>query len=91
MGVTWRKYPDNIGHSIFKGCFRCHGSGLETASGKRISQDCTLCHSILSQGAEAGAPLISGLGLTFKHPVDIGGIEAEGNCTLCHSGGAELY
>jgi hypothetical protein len=24
MKVTWRAYPNNIGHMIFEGCFRCH-------------------------------------------------------------------
>ncbi|HMX95767.1 MAG TPA: cytochrome C, partial [Elusimicrobiota bacterium] len=28
MKVSWRKYPENIGHSRSAGCFRCHGSSL---------------------------------------------------------------
>jgi hypothetical protein len=91
MKVSWKAYPDDIGHWDFLGCFRCHGSDLETASGKKISKDCSLCHTILAQGVEAGPKTISPRGLKFQHPVDIGGAEFESNCTECHAGGAELY
>lgn len=90
MKVTWKAYPDHIGHSEFLGCFRCHGSELETAEGETISKDCNLCHTILSQGVKEQAALHPG-GLTFRHPIDIDGAELEANCTECHEGGAELY
>ena len=90
MKVNWKAYPDHIGHSEFLGCFRCHGSELETAEGETISKDCNLCHSILSQGTKEQAALHPG-GLTFRHPIDIDGAELEANCTECHEGGAELY
>jgi hypothetical protein len=48
MKVTWRTYPNYIGHNDFVGCFRCH-DGAHTANGDvTISQDCSLCHSILA-------------------------------------------
>ena len=90
MKVTWREYPDHIGHSEYIGCFRCHGSDLETAQGERISKDCALCHTILSQGEENPSS-ISPRGMEFVHPVDIGGEEFESNCTECHEGGSEIY
>jgi nitrate/TMAO reductase-like tetraheme cytochrome c subunit len=90
MKVTWREYPDHIGHSEYLGCFRCHGSALETADGETISKDCTLCHTILAQGDETPSS-ISPTGMEFVHPVDIWGEEFESNCTDCHEGGAELY
>jgi hypothetical protein len=91
MKVTWRQYPDHIGHSEFVGCFRCHGSTLETAQGERISGDCSLCHVILSQGTVPAEGAIAPQGLAFAHPEDIGGAELETRCTECHQGGAELY
>ena len=91
MKVTWREYPDHVGHSESIGCFRCHGSDLITAEGESISKDCSLCHSILSQGPEAEEGLISPDGLVFEHPVDIYGEELETNCTECHEGGSEIY
>jgi hypothetical protein len=90
MKVSWKAYPDHVGHSEFIGCFRCHGSELETDEGVTISKDCNLCHTILSQGTKDLANLTPG-GLTFLHPVDIDGAELEANCTECHEGGAELY
>ena len=91
MKVSWKAYPDHIGHSEYQGCFRCHGSELATADGKAISSDCSLCHVILAQGIAAGRPTLAPEGLTFAHPVDIGGAELEVHCTDCHAGGAEMY
>jgi hypothetical protein len=91
MKVTWRDYPNHVGHSESIGCFRCHGSDLTTADGEGISKDCSLCHSILSQGPDAEEGMISASGLVFEHPVDIYGEELETNCTECHEGGSEIY
>lgn len=91
MKVTWREYPDHIGHSEFIGCFRCHGSELQTAEGEGISKDCNLCHQILAQGTGEGEARIAPQGLAFAHPEDIGGEEFESNCTECHEGGAEIF
>jgi hypothetical protein len=48
MDVTWGLYPNNIGHTNFPGCFRCHDDSHTTDTGETISQDCTVCHSILA-------------------------------------------
>ncbi|MFZ5979554.1 MAG: cytochrome C [Candidatus Zixiibacteriota bacterium] len=48
MNIIWNTYPSHIGHKGNTGCFRCHNPDLVAASGKTISYDCTLCHSILS-------------------------------------------
>ncbi|MDP6777557.1 MAG: NapC/NirT family cytochrome c [Candidatus Latescibacteria bacterium] len=91
MRVPWQQYPDNIGHSEFVGCFRCHGDVLETGDGRTITKDCTVCHTILAQGLGAQMGDLSSGGVAFKHPVDIEGAEHEIPCTECHEGGAELY
>jgi hypothetical protein len=92
MRVRWNRYPDNRGHFIFPGCFRCHGSDLATADGKTISRDCNLCHTIVAQGpAGAIGDTLMSAGLTFRHPVDIGGAETETPCFECHKGDASLY
>jgi hypothetical protein len=91
MKVNWRQYPDNIGHSEFIGCFRCHGSELETDDGKTIRNDCDMCHTIVSQGPSTEPTATPAGGFVFAHPVDIDGAETEGACTECHEGGAELY
>ena len=45
MKARWDAYPDNIGHMISLGCFRCHDEEHATKSGETISQDCGLCHN----------------------------------------------
>jgi nitrate/TMAO reductase-like tetraheme cytochrome c subunit len=85
MRANWQKYPDNIGHKDWPGCFRCHDGQHKTADGKRTikANDCNACHTILSQGsgAELSQPLPKGP--KFKHPGD----EVDGACNDCHSGG----
>ncbi|MEW6749613.1 MAG: NapC/NirT family cytochrome c [Candidatus Latescibacterota bacterium] len=89
MKVTWRQYPDHVGHTEFVGCFRCHGSALESTDGQTISRDCSLCHLILRQGTGEQRQRLSPAGLLFQHPEDVGDVVGEGHCTDCHEGGAE--
>jgi hypothetical protein len=92
MRARWDAYPDNRGHFINTGCFRCHGSDLRTADGRRISNDCNLCHTIVSQGfvAALGDTLLAS-GMRFKHPVDIDEAWTEMACFECHAGDDGLY
>jgi hypothetical protein len=48
MRVFWGTYSNNIGHTDFPGCFRCHDDNHKSASGKTIRQDCDTCHSLLA-------------------------------------------
>ena len=44
MKVTFRVYPDNVGHITSDGCIRCH-DGTHTASdGSMINSDCEYFH-----------------------------------------------
>ncbi len=86
MKVDWRTYPNNIGHSIFPGCYRCHDGKHVAAGGKLISRDCSSCHIILAQGNGDKAEAISPNGLEFEHPVDIDDLWKEMNCAECHNG-----
>ena len=67
MKIGWNTYPNHLGHKVefgcfschnfmqheqSDGCFRCHNNLLEDESGNKISDDCTICHSILSMGEE---------------------------------------
>ena len=52
MNITWGSYRSHIGHSSGAGCFRCHTPSMQNDSGKSISMDCTLCHSILAYESE---------------------------------------
>ena len=76
MHVDWRTHPDNIGHMLTTGCFRCHDDQHVSSDGKRISKDCNVCHTILSETKTAAE---------FQHPVDIGDLKSV-NCADCHTG-----
>jgi nitrate/TMAO reductase-like tetraheme cytochrome c subunit len=45
MNLTWDFYPDNLGHTDFPGCFRCHDGAHLNAQDEPIASNCTLCHS----------------------------------------------
>jgi hypothetical protein len=87
MKVNWRAYPNNIGHTIFPGCYRCHDGQHKSAAGKAITHDCNTCHTILSQGRGEQLDTVSVKGLEFQHPTDISDAWKEMNCAECHTGG----
>jgi hypothetical protein len=85
MQVSWRKYPDHIGHMYSAGCFRCHDGKHFTKEGKVISKDCNSCHTIIAQQYENVGKAVSLSGIEYKHPVEIGNEWYEMNCSDCHS------
>ena len=86
MKTRWDTHPDNIGHLITPGCYRCHDGEHRSSAGRVISRDCKSCHLIVEQGP-AGSIEKNIEGLEFRHPP--GGEEwKEMNCTDCHTGGA---
>jgi len=55
LKVTWGTYPNNLGHTDFPGCFRCHDGSHSTSDKKMtITQDCNTCHEPLA--IEEGTP-----------------------------------
>jgi nitrate/TMAO reductase-like tetraheme cytochrome c subunit len=63
LKVTWGTYPDNLGHTDFPGCFRCHDDAHVTSDKKAITQDCGVCHNALAVD-EASPEALKTLGLT---------------------------
>jgi hypothetical protein len=63
MKVTWGKYPMNIGHTDFPGCFRCHDGAHNAKDGTSVTQDCNACHNLLSMD-EANPKILTDLGIT---------------------------
>jgi len=89
MKVDYSVYPRHIGHLESNGCFRCHNDKFKSPTGKKISKDCNLCHTIVAQGKSNSVNYIGINGsLNFVHPVDIGDAWKESNCKDCH---AEMY
>ncbi len=84
MKVSWKEYPDHIGHMYAPGCFRCHSGKHESDDGKIISNDCNVCHTILYQSEGDKEPVVSLKGLEYQHPVDIGDAWKDIGCYHCH-------
>lgn len=84
MNVSWKKFPEHIGHMYAPGCFRCHDGKHVSDDGKVISNDCSVCHTILGQEMTGMQPRFALQGVPFEHPVDVGDAWKD-NCTDCHS------
>ena len=61
MRVKWGTYPNNVGHTDFPGCFRCHDERPEKGSAKTLTQDCNTCHQLLAMD-EADPKILAELG-----------------------------
>jgi nitrate/TMAO reductase-like tetraheme cytochrome c subunit len=85
MKVTYDVYPEHIGHLESNGCFRCHNGSFKSETGRTISKDCDLCHTILGQGTPGSMEYATiRQSLSFRHPIDIGTAWQEANCSECH-------
>ena len=66
LKVTWGTYPNNLGHTDFPGCFRCHDGSHSTSDQKvTITQDCTACHEPLAID-EASPGVLKTIGLSER-------------------------
>ena len=65
MKVSWGTYPNNLGHTDFDGCFRCHDEQHAAKEGKTITQDCSACHNILASD-EKNPKILSDLGVVTQ-------------------------
>lgn len=85
MKVTYDAYPEHIGHLESEGCFRCHNDAFKSETGRTITRNCNLCHTIVGQG-KPGMMQFTNVRdtLAFQHPVDIGTAWKEANCSECH-------
>ena len=62
LKVTWGTYPNNLGHTDFPGCFRCHDGSHTAKDGTAITQDCNACHQPLAVD-EASPKILETLGI----------------------------
>jgi hypothetical protein len=86
MNVDWQTYPDNIGHMISPGCFRCHDGQHVNQRGDTISDQCDVCHTFLRPVDAGGQAQVLQEG-AFLHPVELEGPHARLLCHQCHTGG----
>ena len=65
LKVTWGTYPNNLGHTDFPGCFRCHDERTQSGSDHTLTQDCSACHEMLAM-EETSAKILETLGLASR-------------------------
>ena len=65
LKVTWGTYPNNLGHTDFPGCFRCHDGSHTTADNVSITQDCNTCHEPLAM-EETSPEILKSLGIAER-------------------------
>jgi hypothetical protein len=92
-GLTWKTFPNNVGHNDFPGCFRCHDGKHLDADGQAIRLQCTLCHALPQVVREDGArsvvstvnpdlsPLPSHSEPNFMHDHRT---KVDDSCKMCH-------
>jgi len=85
MGASWDEYESHIGHKTYNGCFRCHDDNHKSESGKVISMDCNVCHTIVLQGNPGNEQFTSIKdSLEFIHPKELKEGWNEDLCSECH-------
>ena len=62
MNVGWGTYANNLGHTDFPGCFRCHDGSHTSADGRTIPNDCDTCHTMLAV-EERNPKILADLGI----------------------------
>jgi nitrate/TMAO reductase-like tetraheme cytochrome c subunit len=65
LKVSWGTYPNNLGHTDFPGCFRCHDGSHNSGDGKTIAQDCNSCHEPLAMD-ETSPEILKTLGISER-------------------------
>lgn len=65
LKVTWGTYPNNLGHTDFPGCFRCHDERKQSGSNNTLTQDCSACHEMLAT-EETSSKVLETLGLAER-------------------------
>jgi len=85
MKTDWRIHPDNIGHKISSGCFRCHDGNHKSDDGTKMipADNCNQCHVILAQGSGDQLKQLKADGYDFFH---IDSTYLDFSCTSCHTG-----
>jgi hypothetical protein len=91
--LTWKNFPNNVGHMDFPGCFRCHDGKHANEKGEAVRLQCTLCHALPQVEKENGVRTVASTVAPGMTPPD--GHDApnwmhdhrskvDSSCTMCH-------
>jgi hypothetical protein len=91
--VTWKSFPNHVGHRDTPGCFRCHDGKHFNAKGEAIRLQCTLCHALPQANLEAGGGSVASTIVAGVTPPDSHNepnfmhdhrLKADKSCEMCH-------
>jgi hypothetical protein len=91
--LTWRNFPNNVGHMDFPGCFRCHDGKHANEKGETVRLQCTLCHALPQVEKDNGVRTVASTvapGLTPPEGHDAPNwmhdhrSKIDSSCAMCH-------
>jgi nitrate/TMAO reductase-like tetraheme cytochrome c subunit len=98
MKVTAATYPDNLGHTAYPGCFRCHDGGHYKVVGGALTSEaipsaCATCHTFPQIGPNTSAILIGQRPAShddklwvFNHKTQVTSVDpSTASCGVCHT------
>jgi len=92
-GVTWKSFPNHVGHRDTPGCFRCHDGKHFNAKGEAIRLQCTLCHELPqvkleSGGGSVASTIVAGVSPPASHVepnfMHDHRTKVDKSCAMCH-------
>ncbi len=91
--LTWKNFPNNVGHKDFPGCFRCHDGKHVNEKGEAIRLQCTLCHALPQVQKENGQHSVASTIVAGVTPPDSHEApnwmhehrsQVDSSCAMCH-------
>ena len=91
--LTWKTFPNDVGHKDAPGCFRCHDGKHQNEKGQAVRLQCTLCHGVPQVVREDGARTVASTVVPDMTPPDFHSdpnfmhehrFKVDDSCAACH-------
>ena len=91
--LTWKSFPNHVGHKDSSGCFRCHDGKHFNEKGEAIRLQCTLCHDIPQVSVEGTVKTVASTIMAGVTPPDSHNepnwmrdhrSKIDDSCAMCH-------
>ena len=91
--LTWKSFPNHVGHKDFPGCFRCHDGKHFNDKGEAIRLQCTLCHDLPQVTIDGTLKTVASTKMPGLTPPDSHGApnwmhehrsKVDDSCAMCH-------
>ncbi|MEO8676208.1 MAG: hypothetical protein ABI569_11550 [Casimicrobiaceae bacterium] len=91
--LTWKSFPNHVGHKDSPGCFRCHDGKHFNDKGEAIRLQCTLCHDLPQVSVEGTLKTVASTVAPGMSPPDSHEApnwmrdhrsQVDTSCAMCH-------